>query len=244
MSIRIITHCWARDLPQYAQFLRYHVSSLVLYPPDFQVGVTVCYCKDDINTVKALRDLICHMSIAELNLRGVALQKDELGRRSIGRNKAALLSTEDLIWFADVDYVFRQGCLQSLYQQWLQLKDTGISMLYPNGVKIHKDHETGDKAVQWAANCKERWIDIDPADFIPWKYRKAIGGAQIVSGEFARQHGYLKDNEMWQTPRTDGVMFGHTRDDIAYRTYCKEYGKIVPIELPELYRLRHTRKTY
>ena len=244
MSVRIVTHCWAGDLPQYAQFLKYQVSSLVLYRPRVKVGVTVCYCRDDADTMKVLQGMISHTTIKDFDLRGIAMSKEKLGRRSIGRNIAAKAAEEDIVWFADVDMVFREGCLDELYAQFVGLQSKNVVMVYPTKIKIHKDHETGDRAVENARKSALKYVDVKPEDFGDKTYNRAIGGVQIVWGDFARKHGYLDGDMKWQQPRTDGKPFGDFRDDIAYRKFCSGYGRVQGIQLPGVYRLRHTKTTY
>lgn len=244
MSIRIITHCWAKDLPQYAQFLRFQISSLVLYKPKVDVSITVCYSEEDQETTKVLRDMLCHATVKDLGLRVINLSPSELGRRCIGRNKAALASTEDIVWFADVDMVFREGCLDTLYTWWIGERPKGTVMVYPKTIKIHRNHALGDKAVEQAKTSNLRWIDINPDDFVEKKYTRAIGGVQIVDGKFTRLHGYLDESSKWQQPRTDGKYFGDFRDDIIYRSFCSKHGRIEGISLPGVYRLRHTNTSY
>ena len=244
MSVHIITHCWAGDLPQYAQFLRYHISSLVLYKPKSNVSVTICYTDEDAETSKVLREMMSHAAINDLRLRVLNLSPAELGRRCIGRNYAALASVEDIVWFADVDMVFREGCLDNLYSWWISDRPRKTLMVYPNTIQIHRNHALGDKAVESARKSNLRWVDINPDDFVEKKYTRAIGGVQIVDGDFARSHGYLNGDSRWQQPRTDGKFFGDFRDDVAYRSFCSGFGNVLSISLPGVYRLRHSNTTY
>jgi len=170
-----------------------------------------------------------------------SMEEAKLGRRCIGRNLAARESEDaDLVWFTDTDYVFR-GCLDRLLElEW----PSGASLIYPTSLRVHRDCEEGDVFLrQWDGHVG--LADMDVSDFIWTGYGKAIGGIQIVKGEFARRHGYLDDSR-WQRPRMDGRMFGDFRDDVIYRRYVERYGAIVPVSSigEGLFRIRHTQKSY
>ena len=239
-SIELVTHCWAEHYPLFAGALCHQLSSLIINKPkEVDVQITVCFTLPDNPTMDVLKYFD---KLKNIKTKYLFLNKDSLGRRSIGRNTCAIYSEADIVWFTDVDHVFGPECLDSLcayYTKWPE----DVIMVYPKSVKIHKDWETGDKALRSALN-DIRVIDIDKDDFVNKGYRKAIGGVQIVRGDFARKFGYLNGNEKWQTPRTDGLPFNDFRDDIAYRNLSKAHGKIKQIELPGLYRLRHTETTY
>ena len=114
-------------------------------------------------------------------------------------------------------------------------------MIFPGQIQISKNWDIGDKATcELVRNPKLR--SINKEDFAPKGYNRAIGGVQIVRGEFARAHGYLNDQDEWQTPVD--VPFGSFKDDIAYRDFCREHGPIVKVELPGVYRLRHNTTSY
>jgi len=165
----------------------------------------------------------------------------KLGRRCIGRNLAALSTDADLVWFTDCDHVFGDGCLDALVgMPWPSHFGTPASMVFPQTIQIHRDHATGDQAADKVK--KANLHDIDPAEFVVKHYSVAIGGVQIVTGDFARKHGYLDGNLKWQRPAEKP--FGDFRDDIAYRKHCQRFGPIVPIELPGLYRIRHSTTSY
>jgi len=243
MLIEIVSHAWARDLPHYAHALRYQLSSIALHPPlNCHVLVTVCYCPEDHETSNVL-SWFADGSRRSL-IRPLAFSRKQLGRRSIGRNVAALSSKADVVWFSDVDQVFYEGCLDRLVlRDLVGVWSDNVVMIYPKEIMIHQDHKTGDRALA-RATATSRLLDIDPEEFIPKKYNRAIGGVQIVRGDFAREHGYLKDNPRWQKERKDGKMFGDFRDDLAYRRYCRKIGRIQGVRLEGMYRLRHTQKTH
>ena len=90
-----------------------------------------------------------------------------------------------------------------------------------------------------------RLVSVDPSDFTVKHYNRAIGGIQIVPRWYLTQYGYLRDMEKYQTPSPDkNKPFPCFRDDVVFRSQCAENGRILPIQLPNLYRLRHSKTTY
>lgn len=238
MSLRIVTHCYAAEKPFYAAFLRYQLSSLILYPPKTQVVVEVCCTPDDRNTRDVLDWFICHA--CEVWIRpSWMIPQEKLFRRAIGRNQAAMSCHEELIWFCDVDHAFGEGCVDGLWAEW-EKQANFVSMIYPKQIMIHKDHATGDSYA--AASFRGGVLDVNPDDFVPMRYSKAIGGVQVVPGSLARKHGYLDGHRRYQKPLDRP--FANFHDDVAFRKSCSKHGPIVPVDVPNLFRLRHTEVTY
>ena len=232
MSIRIVSHVFARDLPQFGVFLRAQLSSLVLHPPKIPVAITVCLSSDaDPMSVQVCHDfsLALHESldIIDLSLGG-------LFRRAIGRNLAALSSSEDFVWFTDVDYIFGPGCLDNVY---LQAQEFDSGMIWPDSVLIDPDYGSADQF--WESNLESKGLIYpDTTRFVKKTYSRAIGGVQIVPGAVARD-GYL-NNTKWQEPQNPDKPFPCFRDDIAFRRLCTLHQ----ISAPNLIRLRHSKITY
>lgn len=247
-SVSVVSHCWAVRLPHYASLLRYHLSSFLLHPPvRCRVIPVVCHDPNDELTVGTLRFFADRMPLA-----AIPLPPELLGRRSIGRNKAALFTEADRVWFSDVDQVFGDGLLDGLVDmEWPSTRDGDLpcgervtrwaSMIFPRTIQIHRDHQTGDEYARRVIG-PPGIVDIDKSDFIDKLYHRAIGGVQIVRGDFANDHGYLRDEERWQRPTN--TPFADFRDDIAYRKSCLKHGPIIPVDLPGLFRLRHSTTSY
>ena len=233
-TLEIVTHAYAEKLPDYAGDLIYHLSSLVLFPPTVgRVRMTVCYSPSDERVCRVLEWFTMN---TQLNLNHIWQEVPELGRRTIGRNIAAKQTKADIVWFADGDFAFRQGCLDALFN----LVWPDATMVFPRTVKISKDHEGGDAEVQRLGD-RVGLVDINPLEYEDTYYRIAIGGIQIVPGDFAREWGYLGvGKEKWLQPARRP--FHDTLEDKIYRGYCLEHGKgVKSIELPELYRIRQTK---
>jgi hypothetical protein len=229
-TVEIISHCW-----QYSRVLNYQLSSLVLNPPKrVVVRLVVYYSLDDSNT-QAVVTLFAHLESTKEWLHGLWMKKPFLLNRSIGRNMAARHSTADLVWFCDCDYFFGPGCLDALADVPLDPADPEYSPLYfPRVTYYNKDHANGDGYARRAAVPDV--YDIDPADFIEHRSKRAIGGIQIVPGDVARAKGYCPDISKWQTP-TDGdkMLFG---SDVPFRRSLGTGGKA--IDIPNCYRIRQT----
>ncbi len=234
-TIEIVSHCYAVKLKHYASFLCYQWSSLVLHKPVLcDVLATVVTSNNDKLVDEVIR---WFMSNTPLRCKQVILPEDRIGRRSIGRNHVALNTESDIVWFADVDYCFGLDCLDTLASRsW----PTDAVMVFPKDVQIHKNWDTGDVYAKMV-DGGPKLVNIGPGDFTGARYSRAIGGVQIVKGDFAREHGYLKNNEKYQRPSS---RLFHTTEDSEYRRESLKHGRIVGINLPNVYRMRHTTNAY
>jgi len=143
-----------------------------------------------------------------------------------------LSGSADIFWFADCDYFFGEGCLDSLGDHIWSNDCVGV---FPRMVQISKTHTIGDNTL---GLISDKALNINPNDFENKQYYRAIGGAQIVRGSVARQCGYLGNDSKWQSPTN--TPFKDTKEDVFFRRQLKVYGKIVGIDLPNCFRLRHS----
>ena len=234
-SLHLVTHCW-----NYSRLLCYQLSSLVdCVPNRFSTTCTVFYCRDDVATVKSLlffqgfvfSPTICP-GMPWLNWDFRPLPPDQLCRRAIGRNMAAKDTSADWVWFLDCDYVFGLGCLDSLPDELPKV--TG-PLAYPRAVYRSTTHQCGDEAIERVT--KPKLYAIDPDDFSAYRNRRAIGGIQIVRGDVCRRHGYLDGHPKHQRPVK---RWRRTFEDTAFRRSLGTKGE--PINLPNLYRIRHSKR--
>jgi len=235
MLIEIVSHCYARKFPHYAKALIHQWNSLQVFKPtECDIVATVVTSKDDQITRNAIFDFEWdHWRQRKV----IFLPEHQIGRRSIGRNKAALETKADIVWFADIDMMFGEDCLGQLARTpWPDV----ATMVYPDQLLISRTHRMGDMHLNSAV--PNVWPEFSPVDFVLHRYTRAIGGVQIVMGDFAHRHGYLRDNEKFQRPAKKP--FGDFRDDIAYRSFCKSLGRVRPIQLPNLFRIRHSTCSY
>ena len=245
MKIELVTHCLATENPNFAGALALQLSSLLIDQPKWcDVAITIYMNEDDANTVRVIN----HFSKLQhdgLSICALSLPIGQLGRRCIGRNHAALHTSADYVWFTDVDHCFYDGILDRLAQ--IQWPSHGVefplaaSMIFPNEIMISKNWDLGDEATAGLAE-QPKMKSLHKENFKPKSYNRAIGGVQIVRGDFARREGYLNNQDEWQTPIEKP--FGSFKDDIAYRGICKEQGPILKVNLSGCYRLRHNITSY
>jgi hypothetical protein len=205
---------------------------LVLHKPEkCNVRVTVLTVNEDQGT----HNVIDWGSKAGIDIQVFLMEPHQIGRRSIGRNWASLLTKANFVWFSDCDQVYRDGVLDKLVE--LTWPEEAV-MIFPQHIHI-STKRTGNKILR-AVGALPHQIDIDLSQFYVRKYFRAIGGVQIVKGDFAREHGYLNGYPRWEKP-TDGT-FQRCHCDIAYRKACLKHGSIVPVDLPGMYRIQHSIK--
>lgn len=244
MSVRIVTHCYARTLPQFAEHLKFQLSSLLLYPPECKVQVSVCASPHDRDTLEVIK----FFQKPEFGsfIKPVLMEEASLFRRSIGRNIEGITAQEELVWFTDVDHVFGKGCIDEVFQGFVEMKSKipDLLMIYPRQINIQNEHHLGDTLVKKTKDQGNYLVDIDSSEFSPKGYNRAIGGVQITDGNFCRNYGYLNHSKRYQAPRTDGKPFRDFRDDIAFRNFVAMHGKVKSISVNGLYRIRHTLTTY
>lgn len=238
-KITIVTHCWAVDKPQYAVFLRAQLSSLAtaILRGNLDIKVIVCASLDDTATRSVLKTF---------EIKGILplwLSNEKMWRRAIGRNAACSVDVDsDLIWFTDCDYLFGAGCLDCMYKAWVDADKPRL--IWPRGYFANRDKTVIDQF--WQANVKATGLVLpnigDDQEFVFTPCRRAIGGLQCVSGEWARENGYLP-NSKWQEPPERP--FPDFRDDVVFRkTVCRDGAAVsIPI-LPRFYRMRHTEVGY
>lgn len=239
--IEIVTHCYAGVYQHYADALRYQFGSLIANPPrECSVSLAVCFCHDDEQTWQVFLDLATAVAMTpNLDLILFPLALAELGRRAIGRNKAAKSNKADVVWFTDCDVCFGPHCLDALAAySWPE----GVSMVFPRHGQISRTHAIGQETLDRASSADIPVVD--PTTLKEKGYGRAIGPIQIVPGDLARRIGYLDGHPKHQQPRTDGKPFADFRDDIAARKQYMKYGRIEAINLANWYRIRHAETTH
>lgn len=244
--IEFVTHCYsAPPVPHYHKLLAMQINSLFsMKVSDYTVGkrlsipvrLTICYTKEDILT-SAVVDSAAGFAQERIQINPLPLSKPELFRRAIGRNKAALASEADVVWFTDCDHLFNYGAVRSAYEQGKEIKESDDRwMIHPQMVQIHRNHRLGDKLLETAFDYLWGQFKIPLEQFAPRRERKAIGGLQIVPGWLCRKEGYLDDTK-WVEP-TDSPHFLSCKGDVPFRRIqCKgSYAK--PIS--GCFRVRHS----
>lgn len=248
MWIHIVVHCYDEKYPHYGAFQKLQSFSLMEHKTRAFLTYTLVICEgSDIYQritsemlVRSVKKEYCN----NIKTNKLELPPEKFFRRSIGRNIAAKESGEnfDLVWFCDCDYLFGEGCLDSLCDVW-EAFDEKPDMIYPRYCKANTSHSVGRQIANNVLAGKD--YDIQEKDFSRMAFDRAIGGLQIVNGEYAYENGYLDSSRRYQREidKPKGV-FPNFRDDPAFRIKLERKGTIVPIELKNLYRLRHDEVGY
>ncbi len=230
-TIEIVVHCYAEKIPDFAAMLTAQLSSLVLWTPKTcNVTLRVCAKSGDQLTDEAgfgFGPFLAENVFSD----PLWLDGTDIFRRAIGRNIAAKRSNADIVWFADADYLFGEGCLDALAASDFK------GLAYPRDIMIHKSHAVGDAELARIKIGEQ--FEPDLTLFKPQRIKFAIGGLQIVDGDTARAGGYL-DGTRWVKPTT-ATDFQDTREDRVFRGL---FPKSTALELPNLFRMRHSRSAF
>jgi hypothetical protein len=230
--VEIIVHAFSLNYPQYAALLAYQLSSLVIHPPRCRVIVTICCVKKD----SLIDEVISYFKEnTNIILNPLYLSVRKISRRSIGRNIAALNTSADIVWFADADYFFGEGVLDNLSKfDW----PDDVSIVYPHKIRISFLHSLGDETIEKMMDGFPQILNINESEYGRCTYDRAIGGVQIIKGDLARSHGYLNGRRKYFKQLE--VPFSTTGEDIPFRIVCERLGKSAPLEIPNIFRIRHT----
>ncbi|MEM6986246.1 MAG: glycosyltransferase family 2 protein [Pseudomonadota bacterium] len=228
LKLEIVAHCW-----QYAHLLAYQLSSVKRFTPNtVRLTYTLYYCESDRATVQLIEHY-AQESLPNIHWNWQPLPEAELKRRAIGRNRSALSTDADWVWFADCDLIFHDGCLASL-----QAVVSGLQrrMVYPATECITAMLEASSPLVN-VDPAQTPEPQIDPDDFVVSPITKAKGAFQIVHGDVARQCGYCPQLRLYQQPT---IHWRKTFEDTAFRKLIDDQG--TPVEVRALHRIRHTSK--
>lgn len=226
LHIEVVSHCW-----RYAHLLAYQLSSLVHFPPrDVDVTMTVFHAEEDAATGRLLA-FFAAIPVPHVHWNWQALPKEQLFRRAIGRNRAALATRADWVWFTDCDLMFRAGCLDALGAALQGRRD---ALVYPRVERVTDLLTEDDPRLRHDAPAL---VDIDDTQFAPREPGRATGPLQITHGDVARALGYCAPIAYYQQP-ADAWCKAH--EDRAHRWLLESPG--VPIDIPGVYRIRHVFK--
>ncbi len=228
LRIEVVSHCW-----QYSWLLAYQLSSLVLHPPTrLSVKMTVFHSPED-DATRRLLGFFGQQRIPGVTWHWWPLPKERIFRRAIGRNEAALATKADWIWFTDCDEVFHRGCLDSLADA---LPTETAPLVYPRR-SLRTQLLDSDDPIFQRHGTQPELVDIDVNRFELVTNTRAIGALQIVRGDVARAVGYCKNIRHYMEPLKH---WHKCYEDRTFRWLLGTQGK--PINLPNLYRIRHAAK--
>ncbi len=228
LSLEIVSHCW-----QYAHLLVYQLSSLATFPPtDMDVTMTVFYSPEDSRTA-ALLEFFAGKQVPNVRWNWQPLPSTALFRRAIGRNRAALDTTADWVWFTDCDLMFRNNCLDSLAAALQGRQD---ALVFPREERC-TDLLAEDNPLLRAGNHSPQVLDIDDRVFVSRFPGRATGPLQIAHGDVCRAIGYCRNIAIYQKPVDS---FAKCYEDRAFRWLLRSQGE--PLDVPGVYRIRHVSK--
>lgn len=227
LSLETVSHCW-----NYSHLMAYNLSSYVNYPPkELDVTVTIFYTEEDQATVDML-EYFGKQEVENVTWNWQEISKAELFRRAIGRNKAALNTKANWVWYIDCDLMFNEGCFDTLAKRLQGKKE---ALFYPRSEMVT---DLLDSSHELVAKGKAPDIrTIDSSMFYQIPIRRAVGAYQITHGDVARACGYCNNIKLYQTPEAH---WEKTYEDRTYRWLIKTQG--VAIEIPSIYRIRHQEK--
>ncbi len=227
LTLELVSHCW-----NYSHLMIYHLSSFVNYPPTkVDVTVTAFYSKEDTAT-QAMLDFFGKINVPGVTWNWQPLPKEQLFRRAIGRNKAALATKANWIWYIDCDLIFHKGCLDSLATA---LQGRNDILLFPQQESTTSLLEESNPLL--TIGYQPQVVDIDTSQFKRREITRAVGAFQITHGDVARACGYCNNIRVYQTPSEH---WRKTYEDRAYRWLLRTQG--TSIHFPGIYRIRHISK--
>ena len=228
LSVEVVSHCW-----NYSHFLVYQLSSLVRYPPqDIDVTMTVFFAPEDEKTARLLQ-FFSTRQVPGVTWNWKPLPRQQIFRRGIGRNLAALETKADWVWFTDCDLMFREGCLDTLAKVLQGRRD---ALVFPQDEHC-TDLLEEDNPMLKAAAGEEQVLDIDTSEFVTFHRSRATGPLQIAHGDVCRAVGYCRNIRLYQTPAES---FAKCHEDRAFRWLLRSQG--VPLPISGVYRIRHIKK--
>lgn len=228
LNLEVVSHCW-----NYSHLLVYQLSSLVLHPPrDIDVTMTVFYCPEDSKTARLL-EFFSRQQVPGVRWNWRPLPRQQLFRRAIGRNLAALETQADWVWFTDCDLMFRERCLDTLAGLLQGRRD---ALVFPDEERC-TDLLAGDNPMLRTGTDTPQVLDVDTTHFVTYHRDRATGPLQIAHADVCRAVGYCRDIKVYQAPQES---FAKCHEDRAFRWLLRSKGE--PLPIPGVYRIRHVHK--
>ena len=228
LKLEIVSHCW-----NYSHFLIYQLSSLVLFQPlKLDVTMTVFYCREDEITSQLLA-FFEQYQVPGVTWNWRSLPRQQLFRRGIGRNLAALETRADWVWFTDCDLMFRDNCLDELADLLQGRQDT---LLFPQEERT-TDLLAEDNPMLRVGTGTPQILNIDTSNFTSRQMTRATGPLQIAHGDACRAVGYCRSIGIYQQP---SETWCKAHEDRAFRWLLQSKGR--PLPIPGVYRIRHISK--
>ncbi len=227
LSIEIVSHCW-----KYSHLMAYQLSSYVINPPsNTRVIVTIYYSPED-RDARELLDFFEKIEVPNVKWNWREIDKSFLFRRAIGRNRAALNTTADWVWYADCDLIFASNVIDNVAEE---LKSCEARLAFPSHEYITPLLAQGDPRLR--EGIAPEIIDIDKGDFDRREINRAVGAFQLVRGDLLRSAGYCNSIRLFQTPSERWLK---TYEDTVFRWLIETDGE--RLNAGGTYRIRHQEK--
>ncbi len=193
--------------------------------------MTVFHVADDEAVTRVL-DYFGRMEIPGVTWNWRPLPREQLFRRSIGRNLAAKETRADWIWFTDADIIFHENCLDTLADLLQGRDDTLVHPRIGLGTRLLPD---GDEILE-KGRQGPNILEIPLEEFSPYggPRPKAKGPHQITHGDIARACGYCDSIDHYQSPAGRWMK---TYEDRAFRWLIGTHG--TPLDIPNVCQIRH-----
>lgn len=229
MVFEVVNHVHGEG---YARLLAYQLSSLVLFPPAaiHQVIYTLCVNTEDKHTADTI-EFFANQIPTNIVLKFILQPIEELRQRAIGRNRAAVETVADWVWFCDTDYIFGRDLWAHLADEAAKADDQIVPFIWPKTIR-QTDWPTGDRLIMEMTTPGVKDISDEPT--IAVQMHRAIGGLQIINGMAIKREGYCS---FMNSPSGNW----NFRSDSRIR---RRFPTKTSIELPQLIRIRHSRKGY
>lgn len=230
LQLEIVSHCW-----RYGHFLVYQLSSLVSYRTDkLAVTMSVYHAPDDESVLRVLR-FFEQIEVPGVTWNWVELPREQLFRRSIGRNLAAKSTSADWVWFTDCDVLFHENCLDTLADELQGRDDVLVFPRIGLGTSLLPD----DDPILMLGREDPAVLKIPLEAFTPYggPRTKAQGPYQITHGDVARACGYCEFIGHYQKPSD---RWRKAYEDRAFRWLMGTPG--TPIDVPGACQIRHISK--
>ena len=228
LRLEVVSHCW-----RYAHLMAYQLSSLVRFPPsELELRMTVCHSSEDRGTVELLEHFGA-LEVPGITWNWKAMERTHLMRRAIGRNRVALATEADWVWFTDCDVIFHHGCLDGLARALQGRRD---ALVHPATEWVTPLLADDDPVLT-------RWhddpgvLELDAGPLMERSLDRATGPMQITHGDAARALGYCDALSTYQQP---AETWQKAREDRAFRWLLDTQG--TPVDLPGVHRIRHATK--
>ena len=227
LHLEIVSHCW-----NYAHLLTYQLSSLVNNRTEkLDVTMTVFHAIED-EAIKPVLEFFGGIDVPGVRWNWQALPKEQIFRRSIGRNLAAKATKADWVWFTDCDIVFHENCLDTLADQLQGRDDTLVFPIRDRGTELLED--SADILSRGRELPAIREIALSEFTIVSEERKKAKGAFQIAHGDIARACGYCETIGLYQRPSD---RWRKTYEDRAFKWLIGSQG--TGLDVPSVCQIRH-----